>query len=318
MRIAIRHIRKLMRRGLMVLAWMAACTFAVYAQDTVPKYTVKNGRMFIECSKNLKDADLDRFINAFDLHELGLKRFIRNNVEDSVRKAGWQIEQNNRNVIVISKPLQPIEDMKEPADKIAIMEKFRSFEERFPVVNNGIVMGYNRFRNKMPFFVKDSMVTFFLRNNTRARRVYLAGNFNDWKPDALAMTPTDSGWIAHVKLRPGKWWYKFVIDGRWAVDDDNQNRENDGLGNVNSVFYRPSVTFVLNGYTNASRVYVSGSFNNWLSKNTEMIKTATGWNAYIQICGGWQLAGRSQQQPAPARWSWQLQFGGTYRQALCF
>jgi hypothetical protein len=286
MRIATPHMKKVLQRGLMVLAWMVACTFAICAQDNIPKYTVKNGRMFIECSRNLKDADLDRFIKDFDLYELGLKRFIRLNAEDSVRKAGWQIEQNNRNVIVISKPLQPMEDMKEPADKIAIMEKFRSFEERFPVVNNGIVMGYNRFRNKSPFFVKDSMVTFFLRNHTRARRVYLAGNFNDWKPDALAMTPTDSGWIANVRLSAGKWWYKFIIDGRWAVDDDNQNRENDGMGNVNSVFYRPSVTFVLNGYTNASRVYLSGSFNSWQPRVLEMVKTATGWRLPIYLAEG--------------------------------
>mgnify|MGYP000689127499 CR=1 FL=1 len=286
MRFAGKHMRKMARFSFCVLVWMVAFIISGFSQETVRKYTVKNGRMFIECSRNIKDWELDRFINDFGLHELGLKTFIRKKGDDSLIKSGWKVEVNNELEIVISKPLLALDNLNNPADKIIAMEKNRTFEERFPSVNNGILMGYNRFRNKTPFAVKDSIVTFFLRDNPRARRVMLAGSFNDWDPERLSMTRTDSGWIAFVKLGPGKWWYKFIVDGRWQVDGDNAISENDGMGNVNSVYYRPSTTFVLNGFTNANRVYLAGSFNNWRPRDLEMTKTPTGWRLPLYLAQG--------------------------------
>jgi 1,4-alpha-glucan branching enzyme len=286
MRFAGKHMRHIVKAGLFVLLCMSALVMVAFSQETTRKYTVKNGRMCIELSRNLDDSQLERFINDFNLQDLALKTFIRRNIDDSLIKSGWKVESNDKDGIVISKPLLPIDDLRDPGDRIKVMEKNLSFAERFPAVNNGIVMGYNRFRNKSPFAVKDSMVTFYLRNNTRARRVMLAGSFNDWRPDALSMTLTDSGWIAFVKLGAGKWWYKFIVDGRWITDPDNAISENDGRGNINSVYYRPSVNFVLNGYTNADHVYLAGSFNNWRSRDLEMIRTATGWRLPLYLAQG--------------------------------
>jgi hypothetical protein len=105
----------------------------------------------------------------------------------------------------------------------------------------------NRFRDKVSFREKDSMVQFFLRNNSRASRVILSGSFNNWSEDGLTMKRTDSGWMASVKLAPGKWWYKFIVDGNWIVDNDNLLRENDGEGNINSVYFKTNALFTLNG-----------------------------------------------------------------------
>ncbi|HWJ91981.1 MAG TPA: glycogen-binding domain-containing protein, partial [Flavisolibacter sp.] len=193
-------------------------------------YTVKNGKMYIEMSRQIRTSALDSFITAFDLSDLGLRQFFRNNNADSLQRLGWQVERNNKQGFVISKPLAAVDNIVNPADKIIFTEKHRSFAERFPPVNNGILYGYNRFRNQ-PFAVSDSVVIFFLRNNLKASRVRLAGSFNDWLPDALSMNKTDSGWIARVKLGPGKYWYKFIVDGNWMADPDNLIRENDGVGN---------------------------------------------------------------------------------------
>lgn len=286
MRIAGNHMKNVLRCSIIILVLMAALVMTGFTQETVRKCSVKNGRMVIELSRNLDDTQLEKFINDFDLQELALKTFIRKNIDDSLIRLGWKVEVNDKNRIVVSKPLLPIDDIKDPGDRIRVYEKNLGFAERFPSVNNGIVMGHNRFRNKAPFAVKDSVVTFFLRNNSRARQVMLAGSFNDWKPDALSMTRTDSGWIAYVKLGPGKWWYKFIVDGRWIVDPDNALSENDGQGNVNSVYYRPSAIFVLNGYTNADRVYLAGSFNGWRRNDLEMIRTANGWRLPLYLAEG--------------------------------
>ena len=57
------------------------------------------------------------------------------------------------------------------------------------------------------------------------------------------MRKADDGWIADVKLAPGKYWYKFIIDGNWDIDRDNKLVENDGKGNDNSVYYKPNYVF---------------------------------------------------------------------------
>jgi hypothetical protein len=38
-----------------------------------------------------------------------------------------------------------------------------------------------------------------------------------------------------MKLEPGKYFYKFIVDGDWITDPGNQNAEDDGHGNINSV-----------------------------------------------------------------------------------
>jgi 1,4-alpha-glucan branching enzyme len=100
------------------------------------------------------------------------------------------------------------------------------------------------------------------------------------------MKPTDSGWVAIVKLGPGKYWYKFIVDGNWMVDPSNQIRENDGRGNINSVFYRTNQVFTLPGFPNAKKVYLSGSFNSWRPRELLMTKTESGWELPIYLARG--------------------------------
>ncbi|HRF16555.1 MAG TPA: hypothetical protein PK977_00255, partial [Chitinophagaceae bacterium] len=116
-----------------------------------------------------------------------------------------------------------------------------------------------------------------LRNNRKADRVMLAGSFNNWDPSALSMTKTDSGWIAGVTLKPGKYWYKFIVDGKWITDPDNGYTENDYAGNTNSVYFFTNTVFSLAGYTQAKKVFVAGSFNGWQGNQLNMNKNANGW-----------------------------------------
>ena len=57
--------------------------------------------------------------------------------------------------------------------------------------------------------------------------VYLAGDFNDWQPDAkdyrLRKFKGDI-WKKMVKLKPGRYEYQFVVDGQWWCDPENDNR----------------------------------------------------------------------------------------------
>ena len=59
----------------------------LFAQQPV-KYIVKQGKMFIEISKDVSDASLDSFITKFDLEDLYLRDFIKKNKSDS-----WPLSQ---------------------------------------------------------------------------------------------------------------------------------------------------------------------------------------------------------------------------------
>ena len=205
----------------------------------------------------ISKEDLADFVTQFDLADLNLEMFLKTNKPDSLLHQGWKIESNNEIAFVISKKMEPLSGLSKIDDKIIFNEKL---DVLFPAVNNGIIYGVNRFRNKLPFLVVDSTVRFFLRGNKNASRVSLAGSFNSWVPEKFFMKKVDSGWIYDVKLGPGKYWYKFIVDGNWTVDRDNQLSENDGLGNVNSVFFRPNVVFVLPGFTSAKKSFPDGKF----------------------------------------------------------
>lgn len=68
--------------------------------------------------------------------------------------------------------------------------------------------------------------------------VYLAGDFNDWQPDAkeyrLRKFKGDI-WKKILKLKPGRYEYQFVVDGQWWCDPENDNRITNPYCTENSV-----------------------------------------------------------------------------------
>lgn len=54
---------------------------------------------------------------------------------------------------------------------------------------------------------------------TDAKAVFLAGTFNNWDPAATPMQPTsDNEWAVEMDLAPGRYEYKFVVDGEWHCE----------------------------------------------------------------------------------------------------
>lgn len=263
---------------LMALQWPAA------AQQPAPKYSIKQGRMYLEIDRAIKDSALECFIRQYDLQDLPLKQYLQTNLADTLQKMGWKVERSTKQSILLSKDLEAYENFNDPSERIGFIKKPFNPDDNFPVGYKPAVYGANRLRTS--FSAKDSTVTFLMRGHQKAREVWLAGSFTNWQQDALAMTPTDSGWIARVKLSAGKHFYKFIIDGEWMVDEDNELRENDGRGNTNSVFYRTNHLFTLPGYTDAKKVSVAGSFNDWRAHELPMQKTATGWQLPLYLAEG--------------------------------
>ena len=68
-----------------------------------------------------------------------------------------------------------------------------------------------------------------------AERVHLAGDFNDWALDGSEMEPVDGVWTKLVKLPPGRYRYRFVVDGQWRSDPLNAIVEPSAYGGQDSV-----------------------------------------------------------------------------------
>ena len=71
----------------------------------------------------------------------------------------------------------------------------------------------------------------------KGKAVYVAGEFNKWNPTAKKMAYKAKGglYTATIKLAPGDYQYKFVIDGTWCADPENANTVANDQGTFNSV-----------------------------------------------------------------------------------
>ena len=69
------------------------------------------------------------------------------------------------------------------------------------------------------------------------KTVYLAGSFNQWNPTGKKMLDkkNEGLYTVSVKLAPGVYEYKFVIDGTWCADPECADWVQNDHGTLNSV-----------------------------------------------------------------------------------
>lgn len=92
-------------------------------------------------------------------------------------------------------------------------------------------------KKTIEFFLQDDGATHV--SVAGASQVCLAGSFNNWAHDILAMTREEDGiWKIEIPMLPkGKYHYKFFIDDKvWLEDIENPFREPDGTIGFNSIF----------------------------------------------------------------------------------
>ena len=70
-----------------------------------------------------------------------------------------------------------------------------------------------------------------------AQYVELVGDFNSWKPKQIQMeTQSKNGlWYKTLLLPEGKYQYRFIVDGNWIHDENNDQTEHSPYGGYNSV-----------------------------------------------------------------------------------
>ena len=243
---------------------------------------IENGLIIVRFDKQFPD-DLQKLLGYFKLKEDSLWTYRQ---LGTLTKEGWTISHADKNVIEIAKPVDKGNAINWGQQPIYIDHpKATAGSPGYPLP---VEYGTNSFKGAPTVFEnpKKDETIFRLRGYTQASRVYLSGNFNNWSTNGIAMQRTDSGWVAIQKLKPGKYLYKFIVDGLWIYDANNLRRENDGQGSYNSAYFHYNYVFALDGYTGAKKVVLCGSFNNWNEKELLMQRTATGWRLPLYLNEG--------------------------------
>ncbi len=70
----------------------------------------------------------------------------------------------------------------------------------------------------------------------QAQSAAVAGSFNQWGPKPTAMRKDPNGdWRATIWLPPGRYEYRFIVDGQWLSDPNAKESAPNGFGGTNSV-----------------------------------------------------------------------------------
>jgi glucan 1,4-alpha-glucosidase len=93
--------------------------------------------------------------------------------------------------------------------------------------------------------VEGEDVTFVYRGD--AKRVEVVGDFTGWSPAGLVLREVPGANARVIRLKfplAARLEYKFIADGEWILDPLNPNKNNNGVGGLNSNFtgpdYRPT------------------------------------------------------------------------------
>jgi 1,4-alpha-glucan branching enzyme len=77
----------------------------------------------------------------------------------------------------------------------------------------------------------------FVLSSQEAEEVYLCGDFNQWVPRSLPMIRhgEDHCWEKRLVLEPGRYEYKFIVNGVWIHNPDAPENVPNSHGSLNSV-----------------------------------------------------------------------------------
>ncbi len=237
---------------------------------------IEDGSIIFQINLNWNREQRNEVIKQYDIDSVALANVYEGLTRFTVHGETWNVLRITPQMVEMSKVLD-----EQPASSANKNDGILMLASRDEIPNSTGAefadYGVNRFDLKTAFQYEEGVSIFYLPNHEDAKRVYLSGSFNGWSTIQTPMHKNDSGWVATIKLQPGKYKYKFIIDGHWKYDRNNLIKERDGDWGYYSIVYCYNYRFELKGERNASRVIVAGSFNNWSFNELQMNKTAEGW-----------------------------------------
>ncbi|MDT3695572.1 MAG: alpha-amylase family glycosyl hydrolase [Ignavibacterium sp.] len=160
--------------------------------------------------------------------------------------------------------IQPVNLLQEQTTKVLISDIFYSDSYNIEFTSNkNIYVEYNASLNEVSFTPKDNFsgielisfkhngetyqlpvkliktkkYLFTYKPQSGEKQINLFGQFNSWDRQGLPMKDTNGDGVFEVEipLDPGRYEYKFFIDGKEVVDPANPVKVSNGMGDFNSV-----------------------------------------------------------------------------------
>ena len=78
-------------------------------------------------------------------------------------------------------------------------------------------------------------LTYEVPTNKKIEKVQIVGDLNNWNPATTPMEQQANAWTTELQLNPGRYPYKFVVDGAWVNDPANTDSVSNGMGGFNSL-----------------------------------------------------------------------------------
>jgi hypothetical protein len=96
-------------------------------------------------------------------------------------------------------------------------------------------IGRDEYKNSI--LVVEPNHTFILKGYENASSVIVNGTFNGWSEDGYTMRKEGSNWVMDINLPKGKTRYKFIVDGKWIKDPDNDLYEKNDYDSYDSIIW---------------------------------------------------------------------------------
>jgi hypothetical protein len=278
--------------GLLALILMAGMT-ELCAQQKFKNYYIQGDEVIFEFDLRLyEQAMKDDSLKQLDFADLDIDKVAVTGNFNNWSKNGWKMKKIGPYTYQLRKKLTEFNDLLTWEFKFLINGKVYVDPGGNGKLDEGVVPVdiwegvYNLdIYDCEP--VEKGNAYFFVPQHQNASEVILTGSFNGWNERKLKMNRIDIGWEVYLELPPGRYEYKFIIDGKWTHDRKNPVSVMNEHGTLNSVMMvGKSITFELNGYKDAKRVFLAGSFNNWNPTELLMQRSANGWTATVELPHG--------------------------------
>jgi len=268
-------------RHIILFVFLAAAVVARPQYNPKDVCRISDNRVILQLDRNWTPDQKKEVMNLFDIDSTLMAGAFSGKPDITVNGEKWNIKKLDNHRVELSKPMGKRRTINE-GDVYMLDDRWinaAGIEER-----ESATYGVNVFSLYTVFNYNRGVAKFFLPERKYAEHVYLSGTFNNWSTMQTPMIRCDSGWFITLELKPGKYSYKYIIDGKWSPDPYNKLREDDSQGGENSVVFCYNYRFFLPYYEGSKNVFLAGSFNNWNPRELRMRRIKTGWaiNLYLR------------------------------------
>lgn len=273
--------------GYITVLGLCIMTLFSYAQKSTDLLRINNGKMILRININLSQKQLDSVLKEVNMMKLSLDTLRNHSLNRVYDLEGWYIVKTGKDFVEIGKDLNRNAQSFEFNNPFVIQSD-SFFNKEINTFYPSADFGFNEYKNRISVKLnpENGYTRFVYYGRLKANAVVLSGSFNAWATEELKMIKTDTAWYYEIKLSPGKYLYKFIVDGEWINDPENKHKEDDTYGSYNSVYFSCNHEFVLKTHLNAKRVIVAGNFNNWNERELQMTKVANAWRLPVYLKEG--------------------------------